>query len=325
MKAIYRALRESLPCRTVREDKLHGRLNHSYLVIAEDEEVRKKLGRELAKAALCPRGGCDECDVCAAINDKNHISLVFEKRDKLNVEDVENLVDNTFFTSGFGGDLKCYLIVNMQGMNERAQNKFLKTLEEPTGDVVFFLEAPNRQSVLDTIASRCKTLYFPGFEAETLTEILQEEVPRDPNVSDADRAETIERAAACAYGSYSKAKLLAEDGDFSRLFALVADILVKMTDSKKMDEQAARLAPYKNDVGKVLDMLETVLSLLVDRNGVKSQMIDALAQTFDRASVVNSLGLVAEAKRKIERNCNAQSVLDVLFLGILEVKYLCRR
>ena len=98
-----------------------------------------------------------------------------------------------------------------------------------------------------------------------------------------------------------------------------------MTDSKKLDEQLARLAPYKNDLSAVLDMTETVLGLLLSGEGGGFDAIEGLKSTFDTASVVNSLGLVASAKRKVESNCNAQSVLDALFLGILEVKYLCRR
>ena len=72
-------------------------------------------------------------------------------------------------------------------------------------------------------------------------------------------------------------------------------------------------------------MTETVLGLLLSGEGGGFDAIEGLKSTFDTASVVNSLGLVASAKRKVESNCNAQSVLDALFLGILEVKYLCRR
>ena len=323
MSVLDDVLRDSLPCRTVREDKLRGRLNHSYLVLTEDDAVRAKLCKMIAKAALCPQGGCGKCGVCEKIDDGAYVALTVEEGEKLTVEDVERLVGDTFFT-GFDGDLKAYVVTNMQGMNERAQNKFLKTLEEPVSDIVFVLGAPSPQAVLGTIASRCKKLAFEGFSREQLSDILQEETPWGAARDGLDRDEVIDRAAACAFGSYSRAKMLVSDGDFARLFALVADILLKLTDSKKLDEQLARLSPYKNDVSAVLDMTETVLELLLD-GGEAFGAIKQLRSTFDTASVVNSLGLVAAAKRKIERNCNAQSALDSLFLGILEVKYLCRR
>lgn len=324
MSALEEILRESLPCRTVREDKQRGRLNHCYLVLTEDSVVRSRLCRMIAKAALCPHGGCGKCDVCEKIDDGAYVALTVEEGEKLTVEDVERLVDDTFFT-GFDGDLKAYVVTNMQGMNERAQNKFLKTLEEPADNVIFVLGAPSSQTVLGTILSRCKKLTFEGFDLEQLRRILDEETPYGVSQEGLDRDEIVERAAACAFGSYSRAKQLASDGEFARLFALVADILLKMTDSKKLDEQTARLAPYKNDVSQVLDTVETVLMLLLDREAEAFGALRRLKATFDRASAVNALDLVATAKRKVERNCNAQSVLDSLFLGILEVKYLCRR
>ncbi|HIU97730.1 MAG TPA: hypothetical protein IAB15_04515 [Candidatus Ornithoclostridium faecigallinarum] len=324
MSALEEILASSLPCRTVREDKLRGRLNHCYLVLTEDDAIRTKLCKMIAKIALCPNGGCGECDVCEKIDDGAYIALTVADKDKMSVEDVKLLIEDTFLT-GFDGDLKAYVITNMQGMNEKAQNKFLKTLEEPSDGVVFILGAQSPRSVLATIFSRCKKLNFEGFTVEQLKETLEEETPWGVARDGLDREEVIERAAACAFGSYTRAKKLASDAEFARLFALVADILLKMTDSKKLDEQLARLAPYKNDLSAVLDMTETVLGLLLSGEGGGFDAIEGLKSTFDTASVVNSLGLVASAKRKVESNCNAQSVLDALFLGILEVKYLCRR
>ena len=54
-------------------------------------------------------------------------------------------------------------------------------------------------------------------------------------------------------------------------------------------------------------------------------MLDALEADYDYQTTVNVLDLIMKCKRMSESNCNAQSIADVLFIGILEVKYLCRK
>ena len=216
MSALEEILASSLPCRTVREDKLRGRLNHCYLVLTEDDAVRSKLCRMIAKIALCPNGGCGKCDVCEKIDDGAYTALNIADKDKMSVEDVKLLIEDTFFT-GFDGDLKAYVVTNMQGMKVQAQNKFLKTLEEPSDGVVFILGATSPGAVLDTILSRCKKLPFEGFGTEELRSVLEEEVPTDVGGQDSglSRGDIINRAAVCAFGSCTRARALAADGEFA--------------------------------------------------------------------------------------------------------------
>lgn len=329
MSAFSDILSKSLPYRTAREDKLKGRLNHCYLVLTEDDDARKELCRMIAKVALCPHGGCGKCPVCEKIDDGAYVALSVTDKEDMTVADVEEIVEDSFFTS-FDGDLKAYVVTNMQGMKVQAQNKFLKTLEEPSDGVVFILGATSPGAVLDTILSRCKKLPFEGFGTEELRSLLEEEVPTDVGGQESglSRGDIINRAAVCAFGSCTRARALAADGEFARLFSLVADVLAKMTSTKKLDEQLARLAPDKNNIGKLLDMTETVLTLLLgtaEADGAAFGVLNELKGAFSTAALVNSIGLVTEAKKMAERNCNPLSVADELFMGILEVKYLCRR
>ena len=51
---------------------------------------------------------------------------------------------------------KVFVCKNFEKTNTQAQNKFLKTLEEPPKNVVFLLLTTDIKSVLKTIVSRCK-------------------------------------------------------------------------------------------------------------------------------------------------------------------------
>lgn len=52
------------------------------------------------------------------------------------------------------------IIENADSMTIRAQNRFLKTLEEPTEGTVILLLSENQENLLDTIRSRCITYHI---------------------------------------------------------------------------------------------------------------------------------------------------------------------
>ncbi|MBR5756933.1 MAG: hypothetical protein IKX96_05175 [Firmicutes bacterium] len=68
-------------------------------------------------------------------------------------EDIENLRDELNYKSY--GDRRVVLIEHADLMQQTAQNKLLKTLEEPLGNTVLILSCETGESLLPTIISRC--------------------------------------------------------------------------------------------------------------------------------------------------------------------------
>ena len=324
MTETERLLRASKPFQTVVADKKRGALNHCYLILTDDDEARTGLCRLAAKAALCPDAGCDRCEVCEKINDGAYVALKINENVKISVDDVGELIEDSYFT-GFDGDLKVYVVSNLQGMNEKAQNKFLKTLEEPPEGVVFILGASQQTAVLPTILSRCKKLYFEGFTPAQIYGVLTEgtEEPDD----ETERAAT--RASVCGFGNLTRAKKLFADSEFGEKFFLLVSVLRNLTSTKKLDAQLVRLQIDKNNLDGYLDITETVFRLiLASKRGAADkgfEELGALEAEYGYPEVVNILELILKCKRMSESNCNPQAVADTLFIGILEVKYLCRK
>lgn len=324
MTETERLLRNSRLFLTVAADKKRGALSHCYLILTDDDIARKGLCRLAAKAALCPYGGCDACDVCEKINDGAYVALRINEAEKISVDDVSELIEDSYFT-GFDGDIKVYVISNLQGMNEKAQNKFLKTLEEPPEDVVFVLGASQQTAVLATILSRCKKLYFEGFTPAQIYGVLTEgtEAPDD----ETERVAT--RASVCGFGNLTRAEKLYADSEFGEKFSLLVSVIRNLTSTKKLDSQLLRLRIDKTNLDGYLDIAETVFRLILasKRGAVEKgfEELDALGADYDYPTVVNILELITKCKKMSESNCNAQSIADTLFIGILEVKYLCRK
>lgn len=305
-------------------DKLNNSLNHCYLILTDDKLAREGLCRLCAKIALCPDGGCDKCSICEKINDGAYVSLKVNENENVSVADVEAIIEDSYFTS-FDGDMKVYVISNVQGMNERAQNKILKTLEEPPENVVFILGATQPSSVLKTILSRCKKLYFDGFKTGDIYDALTEQY----GGQDSEKNEAIVMSAVCGFGNLYRAEKLLSDEDFYQKFSLLVSVLRNLSSTKKLDEQLGRLNVDKDNVKGYLDITETIFRLLLDSKNSKEERrfkeIDSLAEGYDNASLVNILELIIKCKKMSESNCNPLAIADLLFMGILEVKYLCRR
>lgn len=133
---------------------------HAY--IFEGDYCVDKLGfaKEFAKAILCRQAvaiGCDSCAVCRKIDHDNYEDIYYvQMSDKGNILDeaITELQEN-LRKKPLAADRNIAIIENADRMNTRAQNRLLKTLEEPSGNAVIILLSENAESLLQTIRSRC--------------------------------------------------------------------------------------------------------------------------------------------------------------------------
>jgi DNA polymerase-3 subunit delta' len=88
-------------------------------------------------------------------------------------------------------------------MNHNAANALLKSLEEPTGDLMFILTTSNRNALLPTILSRCQQLQFEPLSAQEIATNLRRE-----NLCPEELISIVSQLSA---GSYSKARSMATD------------------------------------------------------------------------------------------------------------------
>lgn len=91
------------------------------------------------------------------VDSKNHPDIfVLESIDKnISVESIrEQIVTPAFFKPSLA-DRKFYIIYDASNLNSSSQNTLLKTLEESSDFVTFFLITKNDSAILDTIKSRC--------------------------------------------------------------------------------------------------------------------------------------------------------------------------
>ena len=131
----------------------------------------------MARAVLCQSGGtrpCDVCDSCKKCLNGMHpdIHEIAPEKNTIKVEQIRDLQDTMALTS-YAGGMKIAIIRRADCMNVNAQNALLKTLENPTGDALFFLLTEAPSALLPTVVSRCLTVRFRCLEPAACAEVLQ--------------------------------------------------------------------------------------------------------------------------------------------------------
>ena len=134
-----------------------GRTGHAFLLCGGSRDSRERLGMWLAETVLCG----DELSHIKFQHGNHEDFMVVEKqpdRESIVKEQILSLIERIGYKPF--GDKYAVLIRDAHLMNEIAQNKLLKGLEEPVSQVVFILLAEREDALLSTIRSRCTSFHL---------------------------------------------------------------------------------------------------------------------------------------------------------------------
>ncbi|MCQ2552460.1 MAG: hypothetical protein MJ148_03825 [Clostridia bacterium] len=183
-----------------------GRMAGAVLFVGGSKESRKEIAMWLMEKVLCK----DELSL-RKFHHQNHEDFIYltkpEDKETIVVSQIEELIDRLSLKPY--GDTYGVLIEDFHLAREAAQNKLLKTLEEPQTESVIVLLSERLDAVLPTIKSRC------------LSFVLEEEAIEGRTEEEAAKAFTKAIKAKAAY--YKKKEILMDilsDKDNSRERAL---------------------------------------------------------------------------------------------------------
>ena len=139
------------------------RIPHAFLFVGENSLGKKKAAFEFIKFL----GG-----------DEDDIIMLQPQKKEIQINQVRDLQKSLRLRPRLS-NLKSVIIDNAQSLNDGAQNCLLKTLEEPRGNVFFFLISSCPEMLLPTIRSRCAILKFYPLSFEQMKECFKES--KNPN------------------------------------------------------------------------------------------------------------------------------------------------
>jgi len=192
-----------------------NKLAHAYLFYGSEGTGKEAVALELAKLLNCEdeqSKPCNKCNACNKINKLNHpdVKYIFPVASKWKPEDItkriNNKSENIFAPINQEGvtnisidkirelknetkyppyesKQKVYIITETDKMNRESANSFLKLLEEPPDYLTIVLITSSKNALLDTIRSRCRSIYFPVLSNDELVEVVKKYHPIDERIS----------------------------------------------------------------------------------------------------------------------------------------------
>ena len=118
---------------------------HAYLLVGKNKDSKQELINHIIEGK-----NCLPADISTVTPEESS-----GKRGEIKIEQIKELLHQISLSPL--GKCRIAIIYNAERLNQSSGNMLLKTLEEPTGDVLFVLSAENN-SVLPTIKSRCRTI-----------------------------------------------------------------------------------------------------------------------------------------------------------------------
>lgn len=309
----------------MKRDAENDRVSHAYLLDAPDRLAGALTMRMFA--ALVLGGGDFRGAAGGFVFAGKHpdaaelpgVSIQGAVREQLAVADIDALSADVYKRPS-RGDYKFYLINYAETMSALCQNKLLKTLEEPPAGVCILLNCRSRESVLPTVASRCRTLTVRPFDPGLIGGALAQ------NGSDHEKASL---AAALSGGSLTKADAFYSDPKLYQIYRLSLDVLKNTKSSKDVLDAVASLSGIKDRLADVLDYFEAVFrDIAVYHAGLENHGIlqngaadiESLSQSCSAAAAGKILPFLGKIRRRLSLNANQNSLLDELMFTITEYR-----
>ncbi|MGE4497645.1 MAG: AAA family ATPase [Deferribacterales bacterium] len=158
------------------------KLVHAYIFSGKESCGKKLLAREIARSLFCGCGLFEESASrhSAQVDALNHPDLHIFEDDSIPIEKVRRMSE-TAFMSPHSASHKIFIIDNAHNMRTEASNAFLKTLEEPGENTVFFLITDKYDRLLPTIRSRCVHIEFSRLSDSEVVQIIRKIRPDAAN------------------------------------------------------------------------------------------------------------------------------------------------
>lgn len=307
---------------TLHQDKLP----HALLISGSAGLGKSEFAVALAQKILCSKkelrvcGQCHSCQWFAANSHPDYWDIAPEEDKKqISIAQIRDLTE-ALGKTGYG-HYQVVVIHPAEAMNRAAANALLKTLEEPSGNVVILLVCNRPAGLLPTIRSRCQEIRIqpPTYEqaSQWLTLQLTPDSPKPVELM------------AIADGLPVRALRLAESGEWENNDKIAKDFLALLYG--KISVLSAAESWAKQSVEQVLTIISTLIQDLIRlmlglttselQHGHRAHELQKLIPNYSLHQLWSFLTDINTAKRRAlsTANPNAQLLLESLLLSLRRV------
>lgn len=298
-------VKETTAYKIISTEKKKGALSHAYLVVCADKYALKTYLKELAK--VIEFQGDDGDERIAKLIDKNaYADCTFYPLtgERIMTADVDDLVSKTYIRP-LENKTRLFVLCGAENATPAAQNKLLKTLEEPPKGVVILIGALRESGLLSTLLSRVKKIDVPPLSSDKIRSVLSE------RCKDKDR---LENAIRSANGSAGAALALYENGEADKLDSLVKDIFAEMKSSKDVIKFVKRAG--KEDIKELISALKAETTIRLENAVYGKEDKDG----FTVGALVAISETLTDKEKAVAFSANTAMTIDGVLLSIVREK-----
>ena len=313
---LEKIIRNSQDFLSLQQELKQGSFSKSVLLITKDEQYSFEFSLLLA-SLIFNKGEIEENEHYQKTISLCHPDLkCYPLKDKIMVADSDSIVEESSIKPIFA-DKKVFIIKKIDNAMEQAQNKLLKTLEEPANNVYFILTTKNINQVLPTIRSRCSKIELKKLSQKTID-----------SLGDFDGL-----VSGLCDGYAGKAIVLSQKQNLQKLFDSTLSVITNLKNSKRLLAYSKELASFKDDFSLIIEIMLVIFEdMLFIKVGKKNkvrlkdyvQKIQEVEGEYTIGAIAEIRKLLDEAVKEMQFNCNFTLVIENLLLNILEVKFVCR-
>ena len=318
-QALYRKYRsqnfsqlvgQEVVARTLKQAVEQDKISHAYLFSGPRGTGKTSVAKIFAKAMNCPNqvGGepCNNCYICQAVTDGSLEDVIeMDAASNNGVDEIRDIRDKSTYAPSIA-QYKVYIIDEVHMLSTGAFNALLKTLEEPTPNVVFILATTELHKIPATILSRVQRFEFKSIKTQDIRDHIFQILEKEGIDYEREAVEIIARRAEGgmrdALSILDQALSLTQE---STLTTAVSEEITGTISLSALDNYVAALA-QKNVPGALEN-----LDLIFENGKSMTRFVVDLLQYLRDILIVQAGGENTHRSDAFERNLTLPQ--DVLF------------
>ena len=207
-QALYRKYRsqnfsqlvgQEIVARTLKQAVEQDKISHAYLFSGPRGTGKTSVAKIFAKAMNCPNqvGGepCNNCYICQAVTDGSLEDVIeMDAASNNGVDEIRDIRYKSTYAPSIA-KYKVYIIDEVHMLSTGAFNALLKTLEEPTPNVVFILATTELHKIPATILSRVQRFEFKSIKTQDIRDHIFQILEKEGIDYETEAVEIIARRA----------------------------------------------------------------------------------------------------------------------------------
>ena len=297
-QALYRKYRsqtfsqlvgQEVVAKTLKQAVEQEKISHAYLFSGPRGTGKTSVAKIFAKAMNCPNQvdgePCNNCYICQAVTEGSLEDVIeMDAASNNGVDEIREIRDKSTYAPSLAR-YKVYIIDEVHMLSTGAFNALLKTLEEPTQNVVFILATTELHKIPATILSRVQRFEFKSIRTQDITAHIHHILEKENISSEPEAVEIIARRA--EGGMRDALSILDQALSLTQGNALTTAISEEITGTislSALDDYVAALS--QQDVSKALDSL----NLLFENGKSMTRFVTELLQYLRDLLVVQTGG-----------------------------------